>query len=225
VGLRHPTTTVYRIMDGRGYDEACRVLDPDFSGTLLRDGWAPYRCFQHSRHQSCLAHLIRRCRENLETAQRAAARLPYAILRILLHGLELRDRWLERPPKPHGRAVHVGRLEAAMARLLAWNPSDEVNRKLVKHLRKERGALFTFLRDPSVPATNWWGEQAIRPAVVTRKVWGGNRTAGGAITQQIIASILRTGRQQGVDPCTIIQQVLRSPVPQLASLPSLPSGP
>ena len=220
-----PTTTVYRIMDGRGYDEACRVINPGFSGTLLRDGWAPYRCFEHSLHQSCLAHLIRRCRESLETAQRGAARLPHAILRILLHALELRDRWLEQPPRPHGRATHVGRLQAAMGRLLAWKPSDEVNRKLVKHLRNERGALFTFLRDPAVPATNWWGEQAIRPAVVTRKVWGGNRTASGAITQQIIASVIRTCTQQHVDPALVIERLLRSPVPRVAPLPSLVSGP
>lgn len=220
-----PTTTVYRIMDGRGYDEACQILAPGFSGTLLRDGWAPYRCFEHAVHQSCLAHLIRRCRENLEMAQRGAARLPHALLRLLLHALELRDHWLEQPPTPLGRAIHVGRLEAAMGRLLAWKPSVESNRKLVKHLRNERGALFTFLREPAVPATNWWGEQAIRPAVVTRKVWGGNRTAAGAITQQVIASVIRTCTQQHVDPGPLIERLLRSPVPSVAPLPSLVSGP
>lgn len=220
-----PTLTVYRIMDGRGYDEACCILRADFCGTLLRDGWGPYRCFEHAVHQSCLSHLIRRCRENLETAQRGAARLPRAILRILLHALELRDRWRDEPPKPRGRAVHVGRIEAAMDRLLAWKPTDEVNRKLVKHLHNERDALFTFLRDPAVPATNWWGEQAIRPAVVTRKVWGGNRTADGAITQQIIASVIRTCTQQDLDPGPLIEHLLRSPIPSIAPLPSLASGP
>ena len=43
-------------------------------------------------------------------------------------------------------------------------------------------AIFTFLWDPSVDATNWRAEQAIRPAVVTRKVCGGNRTRKGADT-------------------------------------------
>jgi transposase len=81
------------------------------------------------------------------------------------------------------------------------------------------------LHDPSVPASNWWGEQAIRPAVVTRKVWGGNRTTSGALTQQTIASVLRTCRQQGVDAFNIIEDVLCSPRPRVASLPSLASGP
>jgi len=50
-----------------------------------------------------------------------------------------------------------------MDRFLAWSPTHNENRKLVKHLLNERDALFTFLRDPTVPAANWWGEQAIRP--------------------------------------------------------------
>ena len=36
--------------------------------------------------------------------------------------------------------------------------------------------LFTFLRVPGVQATNWRAEYAIRPPVVCRKAWGGNRT-------------------------------------------------
>jgi transposase len=217
--------TVYRIMAGRGYEEACTVLGADFRGTLLRDGWSPYRRFEYATHQTCLAHLVRRCVENLETAQRGTARLPHAVLRILRRALQLRDHWLDHSPTVHGRAVHTGRLIASMDRLLAWNPIDEENRKLLKHLGNECTALFTFLDDPSVPATNWWGEQAIRPAVVTRKIWGGNRTASGAVTQQTIASVLRTCHQQGVDPCPMLEDLLRSPVATLVPLPSLASGP
>ena len=221
-----PTVTVYRIMDGRGYAEACSVLGADFQGTLLRDGWAPYRRFEQATHQTCVGgHLIRRCKENLETARRGTARLPHAILRILQRSLRLRDHWVEHPPTPHGRATHVGIITADMDRFLAWRPTDDENRKLVKHLINERHALFTFLKDPNVPASNWWGEQAIRPAVVTRKIWRGNRTDHGAATQQVITSVLRTCGQQSVDPYAVIEELLRCPVPRLISLPSFASGP
>ena len=221
-----PTVTVYRIMDGRGYAEACSVLGADFDGTLLRDGWAPYRRFEQATHQTCVGgHLIRRCKENLETAKRGTARLPHAILRILHRSLRLRDHWVEHPPTPHGRATHVGIITGDMDRVLTWRPTDDENRKLVKHLINERDALFTFLRDPNVPASNWWGEQAVRPAVVTRKIWGGNRTHHGAATQQIIVSVFRTCAQQRVDPYAVIEELLRSSGPRLASLPSLASGP
>ena len=56
------------------------------------------------------------------------------------------------------------------------------NRRLLDHLTRERDHLFTFLRAPGVQATNWRAEQAIHPAVVTRKVWGGNPTWAGADT-------------------------------------------
>jgi len=151
--------------------------------------------------------------------------LPHAILRILHRSLRLRDHWVEHPPTPHGRATHVGIITGDMDRVLTWRPTDDENRKLVKHLINERDALFTFLRDPNVPASNWWGEQAVRPAVVTRKIWGGNRTHHGAATQQIIVSVFRTCAQQRVDPYAVIEELLRSSGPRLASLPSLASGP
>ena len=48
--------TVYLIAPGRGYEQAASVLGEDFSGVLERDGWAPYRRFEHARHQTCVAH-------------------------------------------------------------------------------------------------------------------------------------------------------------------------
>jgi hypothetical protein len=51
-----PDTTVYRIQPGRGFDEAAAVLGGDFSGVLVRGGWAPYRRFTAAAQQTCLAH-------------------------------------------------------------------------------------------------------------------------------------------------------------------------
>lgn len=206
-----PEVTVYAILPGRGFEQACQVLDADYDGNLARDGWAPYRKFVHATHQTCLGHLLRRCRGILETAQRGGARFPRAVKRILQQALALRDRRDAGSISPHGLAVAVGRLEARMDRLLAWTPKVEANRKLRKHLRQERTALFTFLRDPRVPATNWPAEQAIRPAVVTRKVWGGNRTWPGAHTHEVLASLMRTCRQQKMDPLPLLADLLCSP--------------
>ena len=74
----------------------------------------------------------------------------------------------------------------------------------------ERLHLFTFLRRNDVQATNWRAEQAIRPAVVTRKVCGGNRSWAGAQTQQVLASVLRTCQQQGRDPLDLFVHLLQS---------------
>ncbi|MGH9187136.1 MAG: IS66 family transposase [Acidimicrobiales bacterium] len=92
------------------------------------------------------------------------------------------------------------------------HPHDEV-RKLVAHLHNERDALFTFLANPDIDATNWRGEQAIRPAVVNRKVSGGNRTWRGAATESRIMSVLRTANQQGVDVLDHLARLARAPTP------------
>jgi transposase len=210
--------TVYAIFDGRGFEEAASILGEDFSGELTRDGWAPYRKFKKADHQTCFGHLLRRCHENLETAQRGTARVPHAVQRILKASLALRDRRDQGLLSPHGVAVARGRLEAAMDRLLEWRPKDDENRKLLQHLRVERDALFTFLRREGVDATNWRAENAIRPAVVARKVWGGNRTWNGADTHGAILSFLRTARQQGLDPCTLLVPVLCARAPEVAAL-------
>ena len=92
------------------------------------------------------------------------------------------------------------------------------NRRLLQHLRTERPALFTCLRRPDVEATNWQAEQAIRPAVVTRKVCGGNRTPRGAATQSIVASVLRTCAHQRRDPLELLVSLQRSSHPIVADL-------
>jgi hypothetical protein len=88
----------------------------------------------------------------------------------------------------------------------------------VNHLAPEREHLFTFLCLPGVQATNWRAEQAIRPAVVTRKNWGGNRTWAGADTRQVLASVLRTATRQAHDPVELLTCLLRAPTPIVADV-------
>ena len=81
---------------------------------------------------------------------------------------------------------------------------------------------ISILCDPSIEATNWRAEQAIRPAVVTRKVCGGNRTRRGADTQQVLASVVRTARQRNLDPRSLITTMLCAPEPVVPEALALP---
>jgi len=214
-----PDLSVYAIQDGRGFEQAASVLGTDFAGTLIRDGWAPYRRFADARHQSCLAHLLRRAHELIDAAQAGAARFPHAVRRILQKGLDLRDRYLSGKVSPHGLVVATGRLEAEMDRLLQWNVAYPPNVRFLNHLVREQAYLFTFLHNPvAVEATNWWSEQAIRPAVVTRKVCGGNRTWLGALTQQVLGSVHATARKQGLSPIDVFAELYCSPRPLVIPL-------
>ncbi|MGH3102312.1 MAG: zinc-dependent metalloprotease [Thermoleophilia bacterium] len=115
-------------------------------------------------------------------------------------------------------AAEAGRLGARVDKLVAGATRYPPNRRLLDHLAREREHLFTFLRMPGVQATNWRAEQAIRPAVVTRKVWGGNRTWAGATTWQTLTSVLRTASQQSHDPVELLAGLLRTPGPIVADL-------
>jgi len=62
------------------------------------------------------------------------------------------------------------RLAEENQRLAAWRFTHEGNRRLANFLSKHLHEVFAYLRHPGMAATNYRGEQAIRPAVVNRKV-------------------------------------------------------
>jgi transposase len=206
-------TTVYGILPGRGYEQAVQLLGKDFDAFLIHDGWSIYYQFIHAYHQSCNGHLIHRCDLLLESATPAAAVFPGNVKAILLKGLDLRDRYADGQLTDHGLASVTGKLEAELIGRIDRNYRNDANRKLAKHLRHEFPYLFTYLKCPGLEATNWRGEQAIRPAVVARKVWGGNRTPHGAHAQEILTSVFRTSRQRGCDVMSELSGLLRSPDP------------
>ena len=105
--------------------------------------------------------------------------------------------------------VAVGRLRSRLRRLLKGKRSNAANQRLANHLRKHQEQLVPFLLELEVEATNWQAEQALRPAVVNRKVWGGNRTWRGARAQSILMTVFQTCVRQGRSAIDYVSQVLR----------------
>jgi transposase len=208
-----PDTTTYAIEDGRGFAQAARMLGADYAGVLQRDGWAPYRQFTHAAHQTCLAHLLRRCRTmRLDYPQHRFAPQVDALLRA---ALATRDRFTAGTVSAHGLAVARGAYVNRLGVLLTRRPSRLADvRRFAMHLTAEYDAVFSFLFDPTLDATNWRAEHALRPAVVTRKMCGGgNRSRRGAQTQQVLASLLRTAQQRGLDTTETLTRLLQAPRP------------
>jgi len=211
--------TFCEILPGRGFAEAAAILGAEYAGWLIHDGWVVYYKFLKAAHQSCAAHLIRRCRDLAAVATPAAARFPLAVKELLEEGLALRDRYLAQKISLHGLWTATGRLEAKLDRLLARTYREPANRRLAKHLRHERPYLFTFLYCPGlVDATNNLAERVMRLLVVIRKNWGGNRTENGARAQAILTSVLCTARQQDKDVFELLTDLLRSRQPKLLDL-------
>ena len=198
------------ILPGRGFEEAALLLGADYDGWLTHDGWAAYYKFLRAGHQSCIAHLVRRCRDMTAVCSPTAARFPLQVKAILEKGLGLRNRYQKQAISRHGLWTATGRLETELDRLLARTYQDSANRRLAKHLRRERPYLFTFLYCPGLDATNNAAERALRPLVVARKNWGGNRTEKGARAQAVLSSLLASAKQQGKNSLDVLIELLVS---------------
>jgi transposase len=210
-------TTVYAIQPGRGLAQAAHVIGVDYPGVLQRDGWQSYRQFRAAAHQTCLAHLLRRCRVLL---------LDYpdqpfvtAVKAILQAALATRDDYRAGAVSAHCLAVARGHYIERLGRRLARPPSRRLAvRRFQQHLIVEFDAIFSFLFDPTLDATNWRAEHALRPAVVTRKMCGGgNRTRRGADSQQVLASVLRTADQRALNATDLLVTLLTARTPVVPS--------
>jgi transposase len=201
--------TLYDVARGRGFEAATGLVPADYAGTIVRDGWATYGNYDKATHQTCLAHLLRRCHEMVEDLPAWARGTPRLVRDLLLEALDARELDLA------GRLAAVADIGERLDLLFERDHPHEANRRLVKHLRHERHGLFTFLTAEQVDATNYKGEQAIRPAVVNRKVWGGNRTDAGAETQGRVTTFLPTACQQGADAIAMLVDLARAPNPRV----------
>ena len=221
-GFVTPRVTLYHVDVGRGYEVAEPIIGAHYDGVMIHDGWSPYDRFFWADHQQCLDHLRRRCKALLETAVGGAAAFPRHVHDLLGDALGLRDRRDAGGISPHGLAVALGRLDSRLDRMLYWTKTHDDNERLAKHLAKHRHQLFTFLKIPGIDATNYRAEQAMRPAAVNRKVWGGNRTHAGAHAQSVLMTVLQTARRQLRDTLTFTADILRG---RHVRLHLLPAGP
>jgi len=204
--------TLCWVADGRGFAQATEVIAADYQGVLVRDGYVIYDHYDQATHQSCTAHVLRRCHEMEADLPRPDRKIPVAAKAIILDSLAARAL----PPAERATAAHE--LRARLDALCARPVGHDDNRRLLKHLAGQADALFTFLTIDGVDATNYRGEQAVRPCVVNRKTWGGNRTWTGARTQGVITSVIATAAKNGIDAVDYLAARARGPDPGLAVL-------
>src|SRR3954465_10504238 len=202
--------TGYAIDPHRKADVLERVIGIAWSGTMVHDGFASYDRFEAATHQQCLGHVLRRVRDLEAKATRGAVHYPRKLITLFTEAIHLRNRYKKGEVSAEQLRQARKGFDARL-RDLAW-PAREgpAYETLSAHLWKHLDEWFTFLSHPEVEPTNWEGEQAIRPAVVNRKVWGGNRTWAGAHAQEVLMSVLETCRRAGRSGLEFISQTLRA---------------
>ena len=138
--------TVYGLDHRRGFEASRTLLSPDFSGVLVHDGWRPYERFTQATHQTCLAHLLRRCRDLLETATRGAVVFPRRLKELLKQIVAVRRQRQASQITAETARTKADALEHDLARLVAPTKTHAGNERLAAHIERVLEQLTPCLR-------------------------------------------------------------------------------
>jgi len=192
--------TVYTIAEGRGHDVVVEILGADFPGVLVSDCFTAYdhRALADWLKQKCVGHLLNNLSDIEDQKTGGAVRFARDVTALLREALALKR---AKPTlDPTAFAQQAAALEARLDRLIAARRrfSDPDNLRFANRLRKHRPHLLRFLYVDGLDATNNQAERMLRPAVITRKTAGCNRTDAGAEAHAILSSVLATCRQRAI---------------------------
>lgn len=212
--------TVYTIAPRRGHEVVLKILGEAFAGVLASDCFTAYdhQALADWLKQKCVGHLLKDLSALNESKTGGAVRFAREVTAVLRAALQLRDQ------QPCLLAAdftaQAADLEARLDALIDTRRqlTDADNVRFAKRLRKHRAHLLRFLYVDGLDATNNQAERMLRPAVITRKTGGCNRTEGGAETHSILTSVLVTCRQQGFSLLDALIQIQRNLGSTLKSL-------
>ncbi len=195
-------TEVFRLLPGRGGEQAKELLGEAFSGILHRDRWKPYEQLPHARSQLCHAHIRRHLQAILEGRGEAATQ--GAMLWLASdsafhhwHGFErgeISRSELKRRMKPIRKEFHTRLI------ILRDHPdTPQKARGIAKDLLRQWDSLWRFVDEDRAVPTNNEAESALRKAVLWRKGSFGVNSAEGARFVERILSLAGSARRRGLD--------------------------
>jgi len=209
----NPWRTIYRIEGHRNRDVVLDVLGQQYAGVLVSDCLAVYENLPYRMHK-CYAHHLKAIGEGLESLP-PEQRGYLSDLQDILKGAMTLGRLREDLPREEWARCRQG-LQQRAASLLACERINPIEQHVRNRLLKRLGHLFTFLDDPAVEPTNNRAERGLRPAVISRKLSCGNKTARGRQTWQTLRSLVVTCRQRQQDWAQTLRPYLLLPQPAAA---------
>jgi transposase len=209
---------VFTFSASRGRQHIETVLQQQFSGTLISDGYAAYARYAAQNeavtHAQCWVH-SRRQLINAEADEPVAVRQALDHI-AALYELEkqIRERRLSGESKRQHRLAHskpvveafFGWCEQQLRRcdLTPKNPLLQA----VNYVLKRQAELRVFLENPEVPLDTNHLERTLRPIPMGRRSWMFCWTELGAEHVGIIQSLISTCKLHGIAPYTYLTDVL-----------------
>ena len=188
--------TIYEVNPSRGHQVVLQQLGEEYAGTVISDFYTAYNPLSY-RQQKCLVHLLRELSKCAPGNTEEYAAFHKKLTRLLRDALRLKQHMADLPQNVYDR--RLGYIHQRLAKLAGATYEAHDCQRLAKRLSKHADQLFTFLEHMDVEPDNNRAERAIRPAVVTRKISGGNRSPRGTEALGIITSLIQTCKQQNRD--------------------------
>ncbi len=171
----------YELVDTRGGDTARDALGHDEDQIIVSDGYAVYDSLPGS-NQQCWVHLLR--------AAKAKSVVVYGELCKLYAKLLLE---LEKPVEQRDKQTISDQLTRIQTKTYKAEPlAPEIQARIARH----HDQLLVCLDHDNVLPENNTAERAIRPQVILRKIFGGNRSPTGAKTHAVNTSVIATRLNQ-----------------------------
>jgi transposase len=193
-----PSTTLFQVEAHRSARAVLEVLTVDYRGVLVSDCLSTYDTLPYEHKHKCIAHHQKAIGEQLDSpglGDRTYLETWRAFFRAVTSIWKV---WENLPPERQSaaRANFARQRDELLARELA-QPQDI---RIRNRLQKQQPFLLTCLDYPeAVETTNNRAEQALRPAVITRKISCGNKTERGKETWEVLTSLLVTWWQRGLE--------------------------
>jgi transposase len=191
-----------------------------FVGTLIHDGWKPYRDLV-CKHALCNAHHLRELTYLFEEMGQTWANRLIEMLLAACQEVTAAGGPLAADRLVHFRSLYLEIIAEGEAANPRAPPSGKRGRtrqskavNLLHRLRTYADDVLRFMTDPGVPFTNNLAEQAVRMPKVKQKVSGCFRTVTGVQSFCIIRSYLDTLRKQGANLFHALTQTFQGNVPQ-----------
>jgi len=219
--------THYGFDDRRGKAATDEIgILPQFTGTLVRDGFASYKWYEQCRHSLCNVHLLRDLvfvgeaspeqKVWTEPLAKLLLKMKAAVAEAktdveikvgeqmktdFLHRYDKLVRKADRLNPPPERKVG----DAAPKNKPVQQPTP---RTLIKRLQRRRDEVLRFIADLSVPFDNNGSERDLRMVKLQQKISGCFRTSDGARSFCRVRSYLSTARKQGHSLLYSLERVL-----------------
>ncbi len=192
----------------------------EFVGTLVHDGWKPYRDLACT-HALCNAHHLRELTYAFEEMKQLWAKRLIELLVAACQEVERSGGMLT----SERLAFYRRDYDAILATGAATNPRAPPSGKrgrtgqskalnLIDRLQTHADDVWRFATDHNVPFSNNVAEQTVRMPKVKQKISGGFRTLAGLETFCTIRSYLATLHKQGTNLFQALTATFQGNVPQ-----------